>query len=168
MTDDENFNSHAHVERDVSFLWCRFKTPNFNSHAHVERDFKLRAKCNSVCYFNSHAHVERAFGGVLCVVHLGNFNSHAHVERDVYVFEGRLSVDISTHTLTWSVTENLKSCYAYSIISTHTLTWSVTFALINIVISQRISTHTLTWSVTLDFPVCSTQYSFQLTRSRGA
>ena len=33
-----------------------------------------------------------------------NFNSHAHVERD----------------------ENLKSCYAYSIISTHTLTWSVT------------------------------------------
>ena len=109
MTDDENFNSHAHVERDVSFLWCRFKTPNFNSHAHVERDFKLRAKCNSVCYFNSHAHVERDFGGVLCVVHLGNFNSHAHVERDAFFHTFKCHNVISTHTLTWSVTSSSPS-----------------------------------------------------------
>ena len=82
MTDDENFNSHAHVERDVSFLWCRFKTPNFNSHAHVERDA-----------------------------------SHSKF---------LLKLRISTHTLTWSVTETALNTPYRIIISTHTLTWSVT------------------------------------------
>ena len=55
-------------------------------------------------HFNSHAHVERDAEVAKYAVKPGDFNSHAHVERDVYVFEGRLSVDISTHTLTWSVT----------------------------------------------------------------
>ena len=34
------------------------------------------------------------------------FNSHAHVERDRYRGEWELLLDISTHTLTWSVTGN--------------------------------------------------------------
>ena len=34
--------------------------------------------------------------------------------------------DISTHTLTWSVTQTLKADHALMDISTHTLTWSVT------------------------------------------
>ena len=36
-TDD--FNSHAHVERDATEYGVGGKRMNFNSHAHVERDF---------------------------------------------------------------------------------------------------------------------------------
>ena len=56
-----------------------------------------------------------------------HFNSHAHVERDnsfgLYDSEN----SISTHTLTWSVTDMDISYVDYPAISTHTLTWSVTF-----------------------------------------
>ena len=55
-----NFNSHAHVERDKSQIVALEVTINFNSHAHVERDFQARQQR----------------------LHQGNFNSHAHVERD--------------------------------------------------------------------------------------
>ena len=58
------------------------KISNFNSHAHVERDDEITAKR----YTKEH------------------FNSHAHVERDWTVVRSRLSMMISTHTLTWSVT----------------------------------------------------------------
>ena len=34
----DNFNSHAHVERDLSGLGKCYRELNFNSHAHVERD----------------------------------------------------------------------------------------------------------------------------------
>ena len=34
-----------------------------------------------------------------------NFNSHAHVERDDRYDEAKKRVEISTHTLTWSVTQ---------------------------------------------------------------
>ena len=33
-----NFNSHAHVERDIYICFFGKNTYNFNSHAHVERD----------------------------------------------------------------------------------------------------------------------------------
>ena len=33
-----------------------------------------------------------------------DFNSHAHVERDALVILTTVKSDISTHTLTWSVT----------------------------------------------------------------
>ena len=36
------------------------------------------------------------------------------------------TIYISTHTLTWSVTEKLNIAYRTRGISTHTLTWSVT------------------------------------------
>ena len=81
---DGNFNSHAHVERDLLNFNFGFVKINFNSHAHVERD---------------------ASGGDSVSV-VRNFNSHAHVERDA--FRKRLTKyqPISTHTLTWSVTSN--------------------------------------------------------------
>ncbi len=53
---------------------------------------------------------------------------------------------ISTHTLTWSVTEDMTENAELTAISTHTLTWSVTFT--NGGIKK--------WDL------------FQLTRSRGA
>ena len=41
----------------------------------------------------------------------------------------RTEIDISTHTLTWSVTSQVKAVNLDKQISTHTLTWSVTGAL---------------------------------------
>ena len=55
-----------------------------------------------------------------------NFNSHAHVERDVVEQAAFAALDISTHTLTWSVTCLLSPPVPLYAISTHTLTWSVT------------------------------------------
>ena len=59
--------------------------------------------------------------------HNPNFNSHAHVERDIAYFFSCAYSRISTHTLTWSVTNSSQWDYNPVIISTHTLTWSVTF-----------------------------------------
>ena len=100
------------------------------------------------------------------------------------------SIDISTHTLTWSVTHNIALIGVPSDISTHTLTWSVTCYSKNFYLFWRfqltrsrgawrlfwwynkgvyvISTHTLTWSVTKDNVFKIKSSKFQLTRSRGA
>ena len=59
--------------------------------------------------------------------------------------------DISTHTLTWSVTYALSDLVAKKKISTHTLTWSVTQFSQTSEGLRLISTHTLTWSVTMIF-----------------
>ena len=59
----------------------------------------------------------------LCLL---NFNSHAHVERDIGLIVLLCVKGISTHTLTWSVTNCSNCCCKILIISTHTLTWSVT------------------------------------------
>ena len=56
------------------------------------------------------------------------FNSHAHVERDPNNYTDKIDLNISTHTLTWSVTTDIAFSFPPSIISTHTLTWSVTIA----------------------------------------
>ena len=76
-----DFNSHAHVERDVfafiaenificisthTLTWsvtcCQGRDTderNFNSHAHVERDVAFLFYGGGTMNFNSHAHVER-------------------------------------------------------------------------------------------------------------
>ena len=55
-----------------------------------------------------------------------NFNSHAHVERDGSKWPKPEQNQISTHTLTWSVTISVWCKECMLVISTHTLTWSVT------------------------------------------
>ena len=76
----EDFNSHAHVERDEivtttdqgivisthTLTWsvtCPYcgggGHDNFNSHAHVERDADVQEARHGKWDFNSHAHVER-------------------------------------------------------------------------------------------------------------
>ena len=80
--DYQNFNSHAHVERDDIAAGSADSCTNFNSHAHVERDVK--SKFSGICTLD--------------------FNSHAHVERDIKIFKFSCGFYISTHTLTWSVT----------------------------------------------------------------
>ena len=119
-----------------------------------------------------------------------DFNSHAHVERDFTLAEKSVRFIISTHTLTWSVTPQLKMITTGQWISTHTLTWSVTDYVLAVEFVLFISTHTLTWSVTgfllplflmvlisthtLTWSVTGTKCTiiinerFQLTRSRGA
>ena len=54
-----NFNSHAHVERDLRITLFMHILFNFNSHAHVERDAICTIVPAVTGYFNSHAHVER-------------------------------------------------------------------------------------------------------------
>ena len=98
---------------------------------------------------------------------------------------------ISTHTLTWSVTGHISiatgdgntfqltrsrgAWHAKMImwrpqerISTHTLTWSVTRHRGIQWRQSNISTHTLTWSVTYHHLCQQATPTFQLTRSRGA
>ena len=97
-----------------------------------------------------------------------HFNSHAHVERDWNVNEPRATWEISTHTLTWSVTVSWQAQVFQNLISTHTLTWSVTSASDVDSYCTVISTHTLTWSVTERRAESDNFFQFQLTRSRGA
>ena len=107
----QNFNSHAHVERDFfcvlplikpfisthTLTWsvtyemtCHAATaPDFNSHAHVERDGGIQCQYQDQTDFNSHAHVERDSVSGFLSCHSSNFNSHAHVERDLTVCNTR-------------------------------------------------------------------------------
>ena len=80
--------------------------------------------------------------------HQGHFNSHAHVERDIVAATFDIELEISTHTLTWSVTISCSATDLRMNISTHTLTWSVTIGGEYVITVDGISTHTLTWSVT--------------------
>ena len=100
-------------------------------------------------HFNSHAHVERDLGKYPLRLLLSYFNSHAHVERDIYGKGTEKATNISTHTLTWSVTDPRGWVFFSFIISTHTLTWSVTTLRCSDNHQNGISTHTLTWSVTI-------------------
>ena len=119
---------------------------DFNSHAHVERDTNEQLKAEILRHFNSHAHVERDETYSFYDGENKNFNSHAHVERDMCGTNFGNGAKISTHTLTWSVT----------------------IAVLRLALITKISTHTLTWSVTSKIVFIVGNFSFQLTRSRGA
>ena len=77
---------------------------DFNSHAHVERDMLRSVLGQYIVYFNSHAHVERDEIISAIIDGFKDFNSHAHVERDSEEQYRYIREHISTHTLTWSVT----------------------------------------------------------------
>ena len=106
----------------------------------------------------------------LRIKRLAYFNSHAHVERDHITPVQKQDTEITTHTLTWSVTSvhtlsnwlqkyynshaHVERDYTtifkrhFRWITTHTLTWSVTEIRAIILLALSITTHTLTWSVT--------------------
>ena len=79
------------------------------------------------------------------------------------------SQQISTHTLTWSVTLKWYSFLIHSQISTHTLTWSVTISFIHtIAFILHFNSHAHVerdryFSISISYSII-----FQLTRSRGA
>ena len=113
----------------------------------MERDTKATAYLKNANNFNSHAHVERDWVTTWARHELFNFNSHAHVERDfVEIILFIFFLKISTHTLTWSVTQGFSA----------------------LTLGAEISTHTLTWSVTSIIILLCSRIIFQLTRSRGA
>ena len=103
----QNFNSHAHVERDLA-LPVLTADNSISTHTLTWSVTCCNVTAFDVLYFNSHAHVERDLVDNVVYYNHRHFNSHAHVERDID--EHRLSsiLWISTHTLTWSVT---RSCY---------------------------------------------------------
>ena len=70
----------------------------------MERDKKFKSKNPYNRNFNSHAHVERDTFDAFLIDNSVNFNSHAHVERDQQLRHKQKQNQISTHTLTWSVT----------------------------------------------------------------
>ena len=122
------FNSHAHVERDSTAIFVskffdisthtltwsvtfvagiRLHTHFISTHTltwsvttHITVDFSKEWN------FNSHAHVERDALLSTSLLSVSHFNSHAHVERDYQHLTLLSQFDISTHTLTWSVTRN--------------------------------------------------------------
>ncbi len=145
---------------------------HFNSHAHVERDSLRISASSSMWSFQ----LTRSRGAWHIPRYVDtfekDFNSHAHVERDLETKYGVFQPkDISTHTLTWSVTRyhvvwpdeefefqltRSRGAWRHDVllavlfkISTHTLTWSVTSCFACSLTVPSISTHTLTWSVTL-------------------
>ena len=127
-----NFNSHAHVERDCVAGYLGQCIINFNSHAHVERDIATLTLSIEIS-ISTHTltwSVTYSFSSILNaplfqltrsrgawpyitdsnLVCKLDFNSHAHVERDLQRVWNLMLKRISTHTLTWSVTNRKKKC----------------------------------------------------------
>ena len=119
-----------------------------------------------------------------------HFNSHAHVERDEVAENSYIHMEISTHTLTWSVTGIIEiACIVLIDFNSHAhverdfctnARWYLYFYFNSHAHVERdavylydewilcISTHTLTWSVTPKWYILWYYIRFQLTRSRGA
>ena len=123
------------------------KILDFNSHAHVERDWYWKMLLVSILHFNSHAHVERDRVSTNLSYSYLYFNSHAHVERDDYTTGAGTAIVFNFNS------------HAH-VERDHLILKPVHF--------MTISTHTLTWSVTVLENVASIDFTFQLTRSRGA
>ena len=147
-TDIINFNSHAHVERDVFGKKAYKPRKYFNSHAHVERDFLAKRHINHanisthtltwsvtvLISFQATANLfqlTRSRGAWLYNAWLlsiiNYFNSHAHVERDWNVGNNTLTNQhFNSHAHVERDAQNISILYIVYSISTHTLTWSVT------------------------------------------
>ena len=76
-----NFNSRAHVERDLCEIY-EHMTSSISTHALTWSATRRLDSLASHVNFNSRAHVERDFVNTFSIVFLANFNSRAHVERD--------------------------------------------------------------------------------------
>ena len=101
-----HFNSHAHVERDTVILsLCTIFTISTHTLTWSVTALAVYGLYRNI-NFNSHAHVERDAKNSEGLTNMKNFNSHAHVERDSWFFQQYVLLPwISTHTLTWSVTQ---------------------------------------------------------------
>ena len=185
-----NFNSHAHVERDVyipirwlillefqltrsrgawlSNLYIILCLRHFNSHAHVERDQRCTPLRACLLYFNSHAHVERD-------LRADNMNLSSYwfqLTRSRGAWQSEIipvsvcdAFQLTRSRGAWLNRGYLVFRLIYFNSHAHVErddTYGKCYAIVTI------STHTLTWSVTSS-SISIPQFGiFQLTRSRGA
>ena len=92
------------MERDTSTYYSETYLSNFNSHAHVERDLVTLGFALHTIHFNSHAHVERDHK--IVTIYCGTIISTHTLTWSVTGIYSKFKTlgAISTHTLTWSVT----------------------------------------------------------------
>ena len=101
-----NFNSRAHVERDVHRAHSASPANYFNSRAHVERDSIVYVYGFSSLNFNSRAHVERDRKQLNNFYHNCRFQlTRSRGARPVTFRSLIITTEISTHALTWSATK---------------------------------------------------------------
>ena len=167
--DRNNFNSHAHVERDF-FILLACKPFCISTHTLTwsvtdlpPRKIRLRLfqltrsrgawrherkKRHDTRYFNSHAHVERDFGVQVSLICMNYFNSHAHVERDLissfvvkseWNFNSHAHVE-RDHKVEW-FERTCEHFNSHAHVERDEWFWFPCHY-------KMISTHTLTWSVT--------------------
>ena len=122
-----NFNSHAHVERDFPRLAEWIEQGNFNSHAHVERDVRERWLPTSKRIFQ----LTRSRGAWHEPVVYKSLKSIFQLTRSRGAWRSQKWVDLLT--ILFQLTRSRGAWPEYLIykeqmsdISTHTLTWSVT------------------------------------------
>ena len=142
---------------------------NFNSHAHVERDGTHQKTIITEEDFNSHAHVERDGTHQKTIITEEDFNSHAHVERDDTMVVMLSISRISTHTLTWSVTRlsaTLQKMYQYFNSHAHVERDCIVYPVNSNFYDFNSHAHVERDCETPPTPM--PPHSFQLTRSRGA
>ena len=92
------------MERDAFERGYRSNKNNFNSHAHVERDLRARCQIEEMSDFNSHAHVERdVLERLIAKCYVISTHTLTWSVTGIY-YNIHWRAFISTHTLTWSVT----------------------------------------------------------------
>ena len=167
-----NFNSHAHVERDVRYHPQRPLSP-ISTHTLTWSVTRQEQPCNTHQEISTHTLTWSVTETAIIKGDGSGISTHTLTWSVTSESPSSCIYSlISTHTLTWSVTNCLavtkmktrdfnshahverdiknSSIIRWLLISTHTLTWSVTTTMQKIVEKLEISTHTLTWSVTLD------------------
>ena len=123
---ESDFNSHAHVERDVEVSFHKYGSA-ISTHTLTWSVTVSYAVTEIIRVISTHTLTwSVTILSFLQTQTVLDFNSHAHVERDLRLIVETFPFVISTHTLTWSVTINIFDIFSFFHISTHTLTWSVT------------------------------------------
>ena len=192
--------------------WCEKLFNDFNSHAHVERDIASTVSCDTLC-ISTHTltwsvttllsvsgsrlrfQLTRSRGAWLSQTQSRDIRDWFQLTRSRGAWR---KIQIQRYLHTWFQLTRSRGAWHFptvadsarrgfqltrsrgawpllfkwatfsSGISTHTLTWSVTWVDNGSFPLQNISTHTLTWSVTSAQRQRSWMHLFQLTRSRGA
>ena len=143
---------------------------NFNSRAHVERDLWFSVMPGSAGKFQ----LTRSRGARLTAAEHWREDCVFQLTRSRGARHGsdRIAISVASFQLTRSRGARLPHGsdlrMEYDTISTHALTWSATFNPAGRWSMLCISTHALTWSATYAVLLDRWIMEFQLTRSRGA
>ena len=136
------------MERDPIYIHLACLPLHFNSHAHVERDVTLIFEISAKSISTHTLTWSVTFCRFCYLLYLNYFNSHAHVERDISADVNIVNIFISTHTLTWSVTIMYIKIFQWQYFNSHAHVERDHGRTCQTPL-MSISTHTLTWSVTV-------------------